>query len=161
KEAPAFGINDIMAKSINYLGACASESGVLGFIVPDLPLNESMIWHQAFAPKGLDLITLVGPNTSLMRMREYAKTATGYVYVVSTLGVTGVRDGLPSEVRALIKQAHEVFDLPLALGFGIKDPRQLKGLSGCEAPEAVVFGSALLEHLKAGHKAADFMRLWL
>ena len=161
KDNPKGIIKERMTLSLNHLAAKAAEAGVHGFIVPDLPLNESALWQEAFKAKDLDLIALVGPNTSPERMKKYARTATGYVYVVSILGTTGVRKGLPPEAREVLKRAHQAFDLPLALGFGIKEPGQLEGLSGPEAPEAVVFGSALINHLKAGHSAAEFMRPWL
>lgn len=146
--------------SLEHLAQQAAGAGVDGFIIPDLPLAEATIWHQVFEAQGLDLIALVGPNTSLERMKEYAASATGYVYVVSILGTTGVREGLPPEVKDVLKRAHQAFNLPLALGFGLKEPGQLKGLTGEEAPEAVVFGSALIQHLKAGKKAFEFMAPW-
>jgi tryptophan synthase alpha chain len=78
---------------------------------------------------------------------------------VSVLGTTGVREGLPPEVVETLKRARDVFSLPLALGFGIKEPKQLEGLS--VQPDAVIFGSALLRHLKEGKSAESFMRPWL
>jgi tryptophan synthase alpha chain len=146
--------------SLKTLGEALKDAGVSGAIVPDLPLEESKPYREALGLSGIELIALVGPNTTKARMEEYREVAKGYVYVVSVLGTTGVREGLPPEVRDTLVRARGVFSLPLALGFGIKEPGQLEGLGGC-LPDAVIFGSALLRHLKSGKDAASFMKPWL
>ncbi|MDR2421784.1 MAG: tryptophan synthase subunit alpha [Deltaproteobacteria bacterium] len=130
-----------------------------GVIVPDAPLEESGPFQMAFDEKGVDLIVLVGPNTTSKRMEKYATLARGYVYVVSVLGTTGVREGLPLDVKATLARARAAFDLPLALGFGVTGPQQLAGLS--RLPDAVIFGSALVKHLIEGGRCRDFMAPWL
>lgn len=137
----------------------AAACGVSGFIVPDLPLEESGRLRECLSRYGMDLIPLVGPNTPDKRMAEYAEQATGYVYVVSVMGITGVRKGLPPEAEQTVARAKKIFSLPVALGFGISGPEQLEELA--EAPHAVVFGSALLRHLDAGKSAREFMQPWL
>ena len=139
----------------------ASASGVGGLIVPDLPFEEAEPLKQALASKDVALIPLVGPNTSLERMQLYAQGAQGYAYVVSVLGVTGVREGLPKEVQATIARARQVFQVPLALGFGLNNPEQLANLSQEARPDAVVFGSALLKHIEAGGAGHSFLAKWL
>jgi tryptophan synthase alpha chain len=132
---------------------------VKGVIVPDTPLEELGPFHEAFRSHGIDLIPLVGPNTTRERMALYKPMAGGYVYVVSALGTTGVREGsLPKEAVATIERARSVFDLPIALGFGIRDPGQLAELGA--GPDAVIIGSALLRHLAAGGEARAFMAPW-
>ncbi|MDR2696583.1 MAG: tryptophan synthase subunit alpha, partial [Deltaproteobacteria bacterium] len=106
----------------------------------------------------LDLIALVGPNTSDERMRAYAATASGYVYAVSVMGTTGVRSELPAEAAQTVRRARAAFTLPVALGFGIHSPEQIRAMP--EPPQAVVFGSALLRHLAAGGSAQEFMAPW-
>jgi tryptophan synthase alpha chain len=91
-------------------------------------------------------------------MRLYEPTAGGYVYVVSVLGTTGVREGLPPEAVRTVARARSVFRLPVALGFGIKDPVQLADLGA--DPDAVIIGSALLRHLAAGGSCREFMAPW-
>ncbi|MDR2140356.1 MAG: tryptophan synthase subunit alpha [Deltaproteobacteria bacterium] len=132
---------------------------VAGVIVPDVPLEESGPFQVAFDEAGVDLIVLVGPNTSSERMAKYALVARGYVYVVSVLGTTGARDEIPLEAKATLARARASFDLPLALGFGVKEPSQLAGL--VRGPDAVIFGSALVKHLTEGGAAKDFMAPWL
>ena len=138
----------------------AAEAGVHGCIVPDLPLEEAAGLQTALEAQGLALIPLVGPNTSAERMVQYAQTAQGYVYVVSVMGTTGERGALPPELPAVLARARQAFRLPLALGFGLKEPAQLDSLPANLRPEAAVFGSALLKHLAAGHSPASFMQRW-
>jgi tryptophan synthase alpha chain len=153
------GIPGRVRSSLGLMAQALGDAGVSGAIVPDLPLEESGPFREALSPLGIDLITLVGPNTSDARMREYAPVSTGYVYAVSVLGTTGVRDGLPPEVPETLGRARAAFDIPVALGFGIKEPGQLAALP--VQPDAVIFGSALIRHLRAGKDAASFMRPWL
>ncbi|MDR2406450.1 MAG: tryptophan synthase subunit alpha [Deltaproteobacteria bacterium] len=145
--------------SLKFLAEDLSKCQVKGVIVPDLPLEESKPFRETLGLFGIDYVILVGPNTTRFRMEEYNAVARGYVYVVSVLGTTGVREGLPPEVVDTLKRAREVFSLPIALGFGIKSPEQLKTLE--EMPDAVIFGSALLKHIKEGKSAASFMEPWL
>lgn len=138
----------------------ACEAGVHGVIVPDLPLEESQSFRYYLSAKGLTLIDLVGPNTTSERMREYAAHSQGYVYVVSVLGVTGARKELPPELGKTLARARQCFSLPIALGFGLKEPSQLVDLPPEARPDAVVFGSALLRTLAEGGTAQDFMAAW-
>ena len=147
--------------ALDKLAADCAASGVHGVIIPDLPLNEAHEWRAALAACDVVLIPLVGQNTSAERMREYARHSKGYVYVVSVLGTTGVRNALPPELKDTLKRARACFSLPLALGFGLKNPAQLAPLKGKDyAPDAVIFGSALLEHIEAGKKASEFLTPW-
>jgi len=162
RSLPGGDARAVMAASLGILAEKLEEARVAGLIVPDLPLEESEPWLAALKSRGLDLIALVGPNTSLEKMKAYSVGgAGGYVYVVSTLGVTGVREGLPPEVADTLKRARQAFDLPLALGFGLTSPAQLRGLSPDEKPEGAIFGSALIRHLGAGGAVRDFMEPWL
>jgi tryptophan synthase alpha chain len=136
----------------------AAEAGVAGFIVPDLPLEESGPMRAACDRHGLDLIPLVGLNTSEERLAAYAATARGYVYFVSVLGTTGMRDCLPAEIKDRLTVVRKLFSVPVALGFGIKSPAQLAAFG--DLIDGVVFGSALIAHIDAGGTAAEFMERW-
>jgi tryptophan synthase alpha chain len=151
---------EMINQSLKELAADLSKAGISGVIVADLPLEESGPFFKAFKATELDFIPLVCPNTSVERMTQYKAVAGGYIYVVSLLGTTGVRDGLAPEAVKTIKMAREVFDLPLALGFGLKEPSQLSALGGV-LPEAVIFGSALLKHISVGAPVRDFLKPWL
>ena len=151
--------NPFLQYGLERLAREAADAGVQGFIVPDLPLDEDGPLRAALAPHALNLIALVGPNTGDERMRAYAATASGYVYAVSVMGTTGVRRELPAEAAQTVRRAREALNLPVALGFGIHSPAQIRGMSA--PPHAVVFGSALLRHLAAGGSAREFMAPWL
>ena len=150
--------NPFLQYGLERLAADAAKAGVQGLIVPDLPLEEDGPLRAALAPYRIDLIALVGPNTSDDRMREYAKTASGYVYVVSVMGTTGVQQSLSAEASATVGRARSIFSLPVALGFGIQNPAQVAAMP--VQPQAAVFGSALLRHLDAGGTAREFMAPW-
>lgn len=151
--------NPFYQYGLDRLAEDAAAGGVGGLIVPDLPLEEAETLRLLLASRGMNLIPLVGPNTPDGRMEEYAAIAGGYAYVVSVMGTTGVRRGLPPEAAGTVARARRIFSVPVALGFGIAGPEQLQGLA--EPPHAVVFGSALLRHLDAGGSAADFMAPWI
>ncbi|MDR2826372.1 MAG: tryptophan synthase subunit alpha [Deltaproteobacteria bacterium] len=136
----------------------AKVGEIAGCIVPDLPLEEAERMRSALNGNNLALIPLVGLNTSEQRMAAYAKTARGYVYLVSVLGTTGERGAFSDELNAALLRAKKSFSIPLALGFGLAHPEQLAGLPF--KPQAVVFGSALLKHLEEGGRAADFIARW-
>ena len=117
-------VNPFYQYGLERLALEAAEAGVSGFIVPDMPLEESGIFRDAFDPHGLTLVTLVAPNTSVERMREYKPHTSGFVYVVSVLGTTGGKVDLTQSVTETMRRARAVFDVPLALGFGLQTPDQ-------------------------------------
>ena len=150
--------NPFLQYGLDRLAADAAKAGVQGFIVPDLPLEEDVPFRAALAPFSMDLVALVGPNTSDARMHEYAQTASGYVYVVSVMGTTGVQQSLSAQAAETVSRAQSIFPLPVALGFGIQNPAQVAAMP--VQPQAAVFGSALLRHLDAGGTAKEFMAVW-
>ena len=93
-------------------------------------------------------------------MKLYAGVSEGYVYVVSVMGVTGERESVAPAIVATMERARRCFNLPLALGFGLSRPEQLKILPATGQPDAAVFGSALLKHLASGGEVAGFMARW-
>ena len=153
-------LNPFLQYGFERLARDAAAAGVSGCIVPDLPLEEAAPFRAALEAEGLALITLVGQNTSVERMRLYAGHSKGYVYVVSVMGTTGGQGSLPVQVRDTLARARSVFSLPLALGFGLREPGQLDGIPEECRPEAAVFGSSLIRHLDAGGTAEDFLHVW-
>lgn len=151
--------NPFLQYGLDKLADECIATGVSGLIVPELPLDEDAAIRDSLTKKGLDLITLIAPNTSLARMQEYANHATGYVYVVSVMGITGVRQGFPPAVTATIDRARQAFShLPIIIGFGVKEPAQLEEIK--DKLHGVVFGSALIEHIENGNTAKHFMQQW-
>lgn len=151
-------MNPFLQYGLEKLATDAAAAGVHGLIVPDVPLEESEELRRALDAEGLALVSLVGLNTEKERMAAYAKVSKGFVYVVSVLGTTGEREALPREVTRKLEEARQVFQQPLALGFGIKSPEQLAPFG--DRIDAVVFGSALITHLRGGGDAAGFMSRW-
>lgn len=154
-------LNPFLQYGIEKLAEDAKKSGIHGFIIPDLPDEEAAEIKAIFHKLDLALIPLVGQNTSEERMQLYQKDALGYVYVVSVMGTTGEREKLAEETKKTLARANKVFDLPLALGFGLNKPEQIQDLTGESKPNALVFGSALLKHIDSGGIPAEFLRTWL
>lgn len=153
-------VNPFYQYGLEKLARDAVEAGVSGFIVPDMPLEESDLFRKSFDPCGLTLVTLVAPNTSAERMAEYKPHTWGFVYVVSVLGTTGGKADMAQSVTETMRRARSVFDVPLALGFGLQTPDQLEALPEDARPDAAVLGSALLRHIAAGKDAGTFLEKW-
>lgn len=154
-------LNPFLQYGFERLAKESKEIGIYGFIIPDLPLDEDEPYRTALSAQGIHLIALVAPNTSLERMQAYAKVATGYVYVISVLGITGVRAEFPPDLSDTLRRARQAFHIPLALGFGFSAPEQLDALPKEDRPDAIIFGSALVRHVEAGKSVAEFMRRWV
>ncbi len=152
--------NPFMQYGWEALASDSAAAGVSGFIIPDMPLEEMAEPCSAFLPHRLALIPLIGSNTSEERMNAYAPHANEYVYIVSTLGTTGGHNTHVESIADTIRRARRAFSVPLALGFGLKEPSQLTPLPADARPDAVVIGSALLQHLADGGTAAEFFAPW-
>jgi tryptophan synthase alpha chain len=150
--------NPFLQYGLDKLAYDATRAGISGLIIPDLPYEESHRLYAAMSGAGIALIPLIGLNTSEARMRLYRERAEGFVYFVSVMGVTGIRGDLPPEIAGQLDLARRIFDLPIALGFGIKNPDQLKAFG--DRIDASVFGSALIAHIREGGTAATFMERW-
>ncbi len=119
----------------------SQELGMSGVIVPDVPFEEKEELDSVFRQYGLDVISLIAP-TSKDRIKAIAAEAKGFVYCVSSLGVTGVRTTINKGVADMIKEVKKVKDIPCAIGFGISTPEQAKEMS--EISDGVIVGSAIV-----------------
>jgi tryptophan synthase alpha chain len=119
-----------------------AEAGAAGAIVPDLPLEESDSIRDALSAQGLALVPLVAPTTPPERRRAICESAEGFVYLVSTVGVTGERESLPPELTDLIEAARSEARVPVAVGFGIATADQAAAI-GAHA-DGVIIGSRLV-----------------
>lgn len=151
-------LNPVYQYGLEAFGADCEEAGVSGLIIADMPLEESDFVKAAIEPHGVSLVPLVGLNTTKERMKMYAENASGFCYFVSVLGTTGQRESLPERIKEKLAEAKEVFDIPIALGFGIKHPDQLAQFDGLM--DAAVFGSALITHIEEGNSSTQFMEPW-
>jgi len=137
--------NPILAYGLERFVAQAAEAGADGFIVPDLPPEEAGEMEAACRAHGLALVYLVAPTSTPNRLALAARRTSGFLYLVSLTGVTGVRASLPPDLRAFVARvrAQARPDLPLAVGFGISTPEQAAAVGGLV--EGVIVGSALIE----------------
>lgn len=135
-----------------YARAC-HEVEVDGLIVPDLPLEEAEELDSACLSQGLALIYLVAPGTPDARLARIAERARGFLYLVSRAGITGPRDSLPAGLPEYVARVRRHCDLPLALGFGIGEPAQVRELRGLV--DAAVVGSAIVERARQGAEAVE------
>lgn len=124
----------------------AARAGFSGLIIPDLPGDEAGEAFAVMQSHGLDLIQLVAPTTTDERTKRILSSASGFLYCISVAGTTGVRDGLPEELRAQLEHLRTQTDLPLAVGFGISRPEQVDLLRG--AAQGVIVGSAIVRMLE-------------
>ncbi len=133
----------------------AAEVGVDGIILPDVPFEEKEDFAPACRKCGLDLISLVAP-TSNRRVSMIAKEAEGFIYCVSSLGVTGMRSEITSDVDAMVKLIREATDLPVAVGFGISMPEQAAQMA--QKADGVIVGSAIVKLVgQYGRDAAPYV----
>ena len=116
--------------------------GLDGIIFPDLPFEEQGDVREAAAKYGVDLISLIAP-TSLVRVKEIAKNAMGFIYLVSSMGVTGVRSEITTDIAAIAKAVKSAADTPVAIGFGIHTTAQAAQMAGIA--DGVIVGSAIVK----------------
>jgi tryptophan synthase alpha chain len=122
--------------------ARAEEAGLDGVIIPDLPFEEQHELSPAASAHGIDVISLVAP-TSEERAGMIAAHATGFVYVVSSMGVTGVRNEIATDLAAITARVRAVTDVPVAVGFGVHTPEQARAVA--ETADGVIVGSAIVK----------------
>jgi tryptophan synthase alpha chain len=154
-------LNPLLAFGIDKLPRAAAAAGVAGFIVPDLPFEESHDLNRALAAEGLALVQMVTPVTPPERLAMLCREAKGFVYAVTMTGTTGKSaDGkfadVPVEVLDYMDRVKDVCDVPVCAGFGIRSARQVARF----APhvDGVVVGSALVETLERGEDVGAFLR---
>jgi tryptophan synthase alpha chain len=149
-------LNPLLNYGYQRLAADAVKAGVCGFIVPDLPLEESRDLRDALEPRGLALVQLVTPATPEERLARLCAASRGFVYAVTVTGITGGARELPAEVTTYLDRVRAQTGLPVCAGFGVRRAEQVRDL----APHAdgVVVGSALVEQLEAGGDPVAFLK---
>lgn len=120
----------------------AAQVGMDGLILPDVPFEEKEEFAKICREYGLDFISLIAP-TSKERIAQIAGQAEGFVYCVSSLGVTGMRSQITTDVGAMVAQVKAVRDIPCAIGFGISTPEQAREMSA--KADGVIVGSAIVK----------------
>lgn len=148
-------LNPLLAFGYAELASAAVAAHVGGFIVPDLPLEESEELQSQLDARGLALIHLVTPATPESRMKALCAASRGFVYAVTVKGITGGARALPADVTGYLDRVRALSPLPVCAGFGVRTPEQVRSLSG--HADGVVVGSALVEELEARHDPAAFL----
>ena len=152
-------LNPLLAFGYDELAERARETGVCGFIVPDLPFEESDDLRTALEAQGLGLIQLVTPATPDERLATLCDASRGFVYAVTITGITGGGAGLPADLADYLDKVSGMSNLPGGAGFGIREARDVANV-GAHAAGAIV-GSALVEVLENGEDPRPFLKALL
>lgn len=138
----------------NFFGSC-KEAGVDGIIIPDLPYEEHGELLDIAGGCGVKLISMVAP-TSEERIAEIAKRAQGFIYLVSSMGVTGVRSEIKTDLRAMTEIIKSVTEVPVCVGFGISTPQQASEIAAYA--DGIIVGSAMVRMIEAnGDTSAEIL----
>ena len=148
-------LNPLLAFGYERLAARALETGVCGFIVPDLPFEESGEIRAVLEERGLGLIQLVTPATPDDRLKMLCDASRGFVYAVTITGITGGDVGLPGDLAGYLDKVSAIAGIPVCAGFGIRQAADVAAV-GEHAAGAIV-GSALVEVLERGEDPAGFL----
>ena len=148
-------LNPLLAFGFDLLAEKAITAGVCGFIVPDLPWEESKQFRAALDKQGLALVQLVTPVTPDDRLETLCKGSQGFVYAVTITGITGGDVALPPEVTDYLDKVKRHADVPVCAGFGVRHADQVKSLGG--HANGVIVGSALVEQLEADADPVRFL----
>jgi tryptophan synthase alpha chain len=148
-------LNPLLAFGYDALATRALAAGVCGFIVPDLPYEESEDIRVALEAKGLGLIQLVTPATPDARLKTLCEASRGFVYAVTITGITGGDAGLPANLTAYLDKVASFSSIPVCAGFGIRATEDVAAV-GKHAAGAIV-GSALVEVLERGEDPKAFL----
>jgi tryptophan synthase alpha chain len=141
---------------LDELPAAALKANVTGFIVPDLPFDESDDMNDALAAEGLALVQMVTPVTKPERLKKVCEASQGFVYAVTMTGTTGRTASVPGDVTRYLDAVRAASRFPVCAGFGIRGREQVEQLEGHVA--GVIVGSALVDVLENGQDAAAFLR---
>jgi len=151
-------LNPLLAFGYARLAERAAEAGVAGFIVPDLPLDESGPLAAALEGNGLGLIQLVTPITTEARLAQACRASRGFVYAVTVAGITGGDADRSDGLEKYLQRVADHADVPVCAGFGVRTPQQVEKIA--EHADGVIVGSALIESMEKGEDPAGFIR-WL
>ena len=152
--------NPMLAYGLDKLARDAAAAGICGFIVPDLPIEESANFEKALGQHGVAMIRMVTPVTPPARLEELCRNAQGFVYAVSMTGTTGRsvggEGGVSQATCDYLDRVRELSPVPVCAGFGIRSHAQVKALAA--HVDGIVVGSAVIEAMEKGESTADLLR---
>jgi tryptophan synthase alpha chain len=151
--------NPILQMGIETFAHRAAQAGVDGAIVPDLPPGEANELRAALHAQGVDLVFLLAPTAEGARVRAVAELSSGFLYLVSLVGVTGARNRLPPELEAFVARVRAATELPLAVGFGIGTPEQAARVA--RIADGVIVGSALIKAIGTSDRPVEAARAFV
>ncbi len=149
-------LNPLLAFGLERLPEVARGAGVAGFIIPDLPYEESADMRAALDRVGVALVQMVTPVTPDARLRMLCAASQGFVYAVTMTGTTGKSVAVPDEVLQYMDRVKSMSPIPVCAGFGIRTAEHVSRMQG--HVDGVVVGSALVEVLERGEDPAAFLR---
>ncbi len=138
--------NPVLQMGLERFASQAAAAGVDGVLITDLTPEEAGEYRRIVAEQSMDTIFLAAPTSPDERLSRIAESCSGFLYLISRTGVTGVKDSLPEDLPALVRRVRRVTSLPIAVGFGISLPGQVSLLGGLA--DAAVVGSALVEEIE-------------
>ncbi len=139
-------LNPLLCFGFEKFCKMASDAGVSGLIVPDLPLEEAYKFSKIVSNHSMDLILLVAPTTPFERMKQISNHTKGFTYLVSVTGVTGERNNMENRVENLIAKLKDINSNPIAVGFGISTPEHVNKVREWGA-DGVIIGSAFVKRI--------------
>jgi tryptophan synthase alpha chain len=148
-------LNPLLSYGLAALAQKSAAVGVCGFIVPDLPFDESDDMRAALAPHGLALVQMVTPVTPPERLARVAGASQGFVYAVTMTGTTGNKAAAPKEIAEYLERVRAAATVPVCAGFGIRTRDQIEALRGMV--DGVIVGSALVEVLERGESPQQWL----
>jgi tryptophan synthase alpha chain len=149
-------LNPLLAYDLERLAGAAARARVAGFIVPDLPYDESADLRRALDAQDIALVQMVTPVTRPERMKQLCESSQGFVYAVTMTGTTGKNVAVPEEVVSYLDRVRTLSKIPVCAGFGIRGREQVERLRG--HVDGVVIGSALVEVLERGGNPTEWLR---
>jgi len=149
-------LNPLLAYGLEKLAAKAAQAGVCGFIVPDLPIDESDDMRAALDAEGVALVQMATPVTEPSRLKRICESSQGFVYAVTMTGTTGKNVAVPTDVLGYLDRVRSASKQPVCAGFGIRSREQVERLSG--HVDGVIVGSALIEVIERGDDVTAFLR---
>jgi tryptophan synthase alpha chain len=148
-------LNPLLALGLDRLPRAAAQAGVAGFIVPDLPHEESTELREALGEEGMALIQMVTPLTSDERLAALCRSSRGFVYAVTMTGTTGRAVSAEADIERYLDRVRAVSPVPVCAGFGIRTREQVQKLAG--HADGVIVGSALVEALEQGRDPGEWL----
>lgn len=137
--------NPVLQLGEEYFISLLLHSGADGALIPDLPYEESKVLKQMFQQNGLSLISLLAP-TSKERMERISKEADGFLYCISSLGVTGERENFHENLQTFVSTAKQYATVPVVIGFGISNREQVKQMQ--QLSDGIIIGSAIVREIE-------------